>query len=68
MKQRLLLALLPLTLVGILLPAAIAGSQEPDVTVRIVARQLADGRVEFGLCQEQGDGTSSFDGVDVECS
>ena len=57
MKQRLLLALLPLTLVAILLPAATAGSQEPDVTVRIVARQLADGRVEFGLRQEQADGT-----------
>ena len=33
------------------------GTQESDVTVRIVARKLADGRVEFGLRQEQADGT-----------
>ncbi|MDE0654015.1 MAG: hypothetical protein OXI26_10205 [bacterium] len=57
MKQRLLFALLPLTVLGILLPAASVGSHEPDVTVRIVARKLADGRVEFGLRQQQADGT-----------
>ena len=57
MKKRLLFALLLLTTVGILLPAASVGTQEPDVTVRIVARQLADGRVEFGLRQEQANGT-----------
>ena len=70
MKQRLLLALLPLTLVGILLPAATVGSQEPDVTVRIVARQLADGffqqmppRVEFGLRQCDPDGNNCGDEI-----
>lgn len=57
MKQRLLFALLSLTVVGVLLPAASVGSHEPDVTVRIVARKIADGRIEFGLRQEQADGT-----------
>lgn len=57
--KRLLPALVALTTIGILLPAASVGSHEPDVTVRIVARQLADGRVEFGLRQQQADGTYS---------
>ena len=48
---------LGLIALGVLLPAASVGSQEPDVTVRIVARQLDDGRVEFGLRQEQADGS-----------
>ena len=57
MKRHLAAFLVLVVLLGVLVPATSVGSQEPDVTVRIVARKLADGRVEFGLRQEQADGT-----------
>lgn len=56
MKRHLLVVVI-LALVGVVVPAVSVGTQEPDVTVRIVARQLADGRVEFGLRQQQPDGS-----------
>ncbi len=53
--KRLLTALIALTALGVAVPSAAVGSQEPDVTVRIVARRVDDGRVEFAL-QQQTDG------------
>lgn len=71
--KRLLTALVVLTALGVAVPAAAVGSQEPDVTVRIVARRIEDGRVEFALQQQTGDEwgerilpRSRFFPVDVE--
>ena len=63
MKTRPLLALLALTLIATLLPATAVGSQEPAVTVRIVARKLADDRVEFALRQCDPDGGNCGDEI-----
>ena len=57
MKLLLLACLAALVAVGVLGPAASVGSQESDATIRIVAQRLADGRVEFGVQQEQPNGT-----------
>ena len=42
--------------VGVAMMPAAASAQDADVTVRIVAQQRVDGRVEFGLQQLGGDG------------
>lgn len=56
--KRLALALIALTALAVLLPATAVGSQEPDSrTVRIMARPLADGRVELGWQYQQPDGS-----------
>ena len=55
--RKMIAVVLGLVAVGVLLPTAALNANEPDVTVRIVARKLDDGRVEFGLRQEQADGT-----------
>ena len=61
--RKLIAVALGLVALGVLLPAASVGSQEPDVTVRIVARQLDDGRVEFGLRQCDPDGENCGDEI-----
>lgn len=53
MKCRLFIAAVILAFLGVLVPATSVGSQEPEATVRIVAREIADGRIEFGLQQRQ---------------
>ena len=55
--RKMIAVALGLVALGVLLPTVALNANEPDVTVRIVARKLADGRVEFGLRQEQADGT-----------
>lgn len=55
--RKMIAVVLGLVVLGVLLPTVALNANEPDVTVRIVARKLADGRVEFGLRQEQADGT-----------
>ena len=58
--KRLALALVALTAFALLLPATAVGSQEPNSrTVRIMARPLADGRVELGWQYQQPDGSWS---------
>ena len=58
--KRLALALVALTALAVLLPATAVGSQEPNSrTVRIMARPLADGRVELGWQYQQPDGSWS---------
>ena len=56
--KRLALALVALTALAVLIPATAVGSQEPNSrTVRIMARPLADGRVELGWQYQQPDGS-----------
>ena len=55
--RKMIAVVLGLVALGVLLPTVALNANEPDVTVRIVARKLADGRVEFGLRQVQADGT-----------
>lgn len=55
--RKMIAVALGLVALGVLLPTVALNANEPDVTVRIVARKLADGRIEFGLRQEQADGT-----------
>ena len=57
MKRLLLAGLAALVAVGVVVPAASVGSQESDATIRIVAQRLEDGRVEFGIQQQQSNGT-----------
>ncbi|MCY4102949.1 MAG: hypothetical protein OXG55_06780 [bacterium] len=56
MRRRLLASLAALVALGALVPATAVGSQESEVTIRIVAQRLEDGRVEFGI-QQQLNGT-----------
>lgn len=56
--KRLAPAFVALTALAVLLPATAVGSQEPNSrTVRIMARPLADGRVELGWQYQQPDGS-----------
>ena len=55
--RKMIAVALGLVALGVLLPTVVLNANEPDVTVRIVARKIADGRIEFGLRQEQADGT-----------
>lgn len=55
--RKMIAVTLGLVALGVLLPTVALNANEPDVTVRIVARELADGRIEFGLRQKQADGT-----------
>lgn len=57
MKRLLLACLAALVAGGVLVPAASVGTQESDATIRIVAQRLEDGRVEFGVQQQQPNGT-----------
>ena len=55
MKRRMriaaLLAVVLVIVAGVVAIAPAAQGNEPDTQVRITARKLADGRVEFGLLQ-----------------
>lgn len=59
MNRLLLACLAVIAALAVLVPAASVGSQESDVTIRIVAQRLEDGRVEFGVIQQQPNGTWS---------